>query len=1023
MPRDLFEENPRDLFAEAGIVRTASPVEAQLSQMAGKIPSGYQYNESGQLEPTGKGIIQPGLEQPVKPATGVLDYITRVIPESGYRTVVGLAEMPYQVIKSYTDPIIEGIVNPPKTPLRKEELYKKSFTQPLTGVVEPTLKNLEGVSRFVGEPLGIYGWEALKKRWATDPVGSVVGILPLIGNIFNIAKARGIKPQEAMVEIAKLSEETGQPISALLKAENRFKPAGGLKPRDLFEEQAKAKQEPYIEPTIFKPEEVQQGTPVELGGLQTIYETLMGEKKVVDKLPKYARSVNLERQNIPEPYKQFEVKVAEEVGPKKVQTWDQTGKISEEILSDYNRAAKILEKAKKGEGLTAPEILAARQVNVNAIDRLKEMAETSTPEQFAESYNFYRDTVFKATSDASSEIGRALNIHKKEVSVDRLATAFAKLERNLNSRELEEFKKINFENPIEVKQFVKRLGDPRLKDYFYEFWYNSILSGIPTHLVNVASNTFWSAFQIPHRALMAGIDTLISPLKGSKREYFFREIPPMLAGYKSGFSKGAAGAWEAVKTGKTTEFETKWSREIGDTTLGAFERSPHESLRKVAPVVSAPTRALRAMDVWANSMAFDAEIRSLAKKEVLQRKGLSTEAGQTLYSELIKNPTESMMKDAGEFSKYSTFMDDPGKFTQWIIQGRDVIPGGRLVVPFVNTIANLFKRGIEMTPVLGPIKAKGKLTTDLLAKQIEGSILALYIMHKLKDGQITAGAPRPQSERDAFFRSGKLPWAIKLGDNWYQYRRAEPFNTVIASVATAYENINKALNKEKEGTEIFADTADGIVSNLLDSSYLQGITNLLDKYGQRKGMIQRTFASFVPFSGFWRSVNRAYEATTQGEPKVRDTGSWQGAFSQVIPGLGENLPPKMNVWGKEISIPGGVLRQWLPYKYSEELNDPTEKELARLNIYPGFPKQKLTVAGEKIELSDEEYRDYCLYYGSIAKELIDGVIQTETYRVLDDDKKSKLLDSTLTKVRNKVLLNVKKEHLKTLIEEEENGLP
>jgi hypothetical protein len=284
-------------------------------------------------------------------------------------------------------------------------------------------------------------------------------------------------------------------------------------------------------------------------------------------------------------------------------------------------------------------------------------------------------------------------------------------------------------------------------------------------------------------------------------------------------------------------------------------------------------------------------------------------------------------------------------------------------------------------------------------------------MNKINEGRITGSAPKDQAERDAFFRSGKLPWAIKFGDNWHQYRRVEPFNTVIASVTVAYDNIKSAIKKEKTSTEIFTDTANGIVSNLLDSSYLQGVTNLLDKYGQRKGMVQRTFASFVPFSGFWRSVNRAYEAATQGEPKVRETNSWLGAFSQVIPGIGETLPPRMNVWGKEISIPGGVLRQWLPYKYSKESDDPTEKELARLGIYPGFPKQKITISGEKVELSKEEYRDYALYYGSMAKELIDGIIATDAYKAMDDEKKGKYLDSKLTSVRENTLKAVKKEHI------------
>ena len=78
----------------------------------------------------------------------------------------------------------------------------------------------------------------------------------------------------------------------------------------------------------------------------------------------------------------------------------------------------------------------------------------------------------------------------------------------------------------------------------------------------------------------------------------------MLAGYKSGFKPGAKRALETVKTGETPiGFDTKWEMELGSI-ISAYERSPHKTLRKIAPLISAPTRGLRAMDVWANSIAF-----------------------------------------------------------------------------------------------------------------------------------------------------------------------------------------------------------------------------------------------------------------------------------------------------------------------------------------------------------------------------------------------------------------------------------
>jgi hypothetical protein len=281
---------------------------------------------------------------------------------------------------------------------------------------------------------------------------------------------------------------------------------------------------------------------------------LSANEKVEGDLPKYARSINLERQDIEEREKRFE----EEIGnlePKSKQTWDETGEIRDEILGDILKVNKLLKKAKRRETLSAAEIDALRQLNVKAINSLKEIAESGAPKDvFDDALQRYIDNIFMPLSDASSEIGRALNIHKRYVSMARLSKALAEMERGMNERELEAFKRLDFENAYDVARFAESLGDPRFRDYFYEFWYNSILSGIPTHLVNVISNTAWSLWQIPHRALSGAVDALIVKFTGKERTRFTNEIVPLLAGYKKGFGEGARAALKVLKTGQENEW-------------------------------------------------------------------------------------------------------------------------------------------------------------------------------------------------------------------------------------------------------------------------------------------------------------------------------------------------------------------------------------------------------------------------------------------------------------------------------------
>ena len=779
-------------------------------------------------------------------------------------------------------------------------------------------------------------------------------------------------------------------------------------------------------------------TTLESGGLQTAFEAIESlikkhkkEPRVIKRKGKeipYAQSINLEKQDLPKLAKDIELMAQ---GQKKTQTWDQTGKLSKELMSDLNKTNKVIKKARGGEGLTAVEIDVMRQINANAVDSLQKMAESGmSVEKFKEQFGSYKENLFKPTSDASSEIGRALNIHKKVVSPNRIARAFSKLEKGLNKRQLDDFSKLNLDNPIEVENFLRKLSDPTLKDYFFEYWYNSILSGPPTHVVNIASNTAWSLYQIPHHLHTAMWDKVWSTFTGKARTRYVNEIIPMMAGYGTGFKRGKVAAKEMMRTGEIGEFETKWAKEIGYGAIGAWERSPHAWMRKISPAVSFFTRGLRAMDVWANSMSYDAKARMIAR-QVSNKKGLTGKEREVFERKYLKNFPDNAHETAMRYAKHNTFMDDPDAFTNIFIQAREVPAVGPIlrfgVIPFVNTLSNLLKRGLELTPGVGIAKelasAKGmkrgfeyktgtSSLAEMTAKQIEGSILALYILSKCDKLEITGPVPSSKSEREAFYRQNKKPWAIKVGDTYYQYRRIEPWNTVIASVAIAYDKIKNAKD-EKTRTEIFGEVVRGIVDNVFDSSYFQGIQRVFNKHETFKETPYRMGASLVPYSSFWRSINRSYEKATEGKVTVKEKVGWLNALSQVIPGLSGKIPAQLNIWGEEKVIPGSIFQHWLPYKWSKEKDDPTEKELARLGVYPGQPKRTIKIKGEDVYLNDAMYRNYCLDFGHKAKARLDSIVTRMSYKRIKKDKtKISLIDKVLSRYRIIARKRVIREYLK-----------
>lgn len=708
---------------------------------------------------------------------------------------------------------------------------------------------------------------------------------------------------------------------------------------------------------------------------------------------KYSGSVNLEKQLIDDEAKWLEKQVWDQHGIKiKTKNEDLTNSAKlelEKLKNDPVYYQERIDAIKGGQTPTIEEELAHRMLNAqgmqNFTDMAKKVAKGEAPKEALTAMEDALHTQYMdVTQPLANEAGKRLQMYNIEVGRSRAFKAISELETHLNERQVDDLAKIDWNNPKSVDDFVKRLPDPKLSEYLYEYWYNSILSGIPTHLVNVASNTLWAGWQVPHRGITAGVDSVLSALTGRPRERFFEEMVPLMTGNVKGIPKATRSAWDTFRSNRLSNIEDKWATEM-DTALGAFERSPSAAVRAIGVPLTVPTRALRAMDVYTNSIAYDSQVEALAVRAFKQ--GGSKGNKDEFVRSFKQKPPEWAQDEAVKYSRYTTFTDEPGAISQGIMDLRNAVPGGKLVIPFVRTVGNIMKRGMEMTPGVGLALAKGQAPSEVIAKQIEGSILTLAMFNKIQKGEIIGAAPENTEERERFYAQGKLPWSMKVGDNYIQYRRVEPFNMPISIATTAYDAIKRSKT-EDEATEIMMDTVAKVKDHVIDSSYLQGFSNLVDKRGGFKSMPQKMASSFIPFSGFFRSINRAYEAETEGSAKVYKNDEWLSAFAQVIPGLKSLQKPTLNVWGEEIPLQGGAFRQWLPYKWAQQTDDTVEMFFEKLSnnlekenkigVYPALPSQWVNHKKEKVKLDDDIYRQYVMDYGKRAKDRIRNNILGET---------------------------------------------
>jgi len=733
--------------------------------------------------------------------------------------------------------------------------------------------------------------------------------------------------------------------------------------------------------------------------------------------PKYAEksSINLERLETTDDVKHFINNLTKEqelkIGKRKV-SWEETRQKAEELGWDVGEMAKTFQK--KG-SFSAAEIEATRQVNINAITDLHEMLRTLpvertgyTPEMRAKVLDAI-DSV-RVTSRASSEVGRALNIHKKILARDEQFKEVSQMNRVLKTLEgkgikrtddvIDALRNIDFNNPSEVNRFVYNATKTRwqkMSDRAYEIWINGLLSNPLTHIVNTTSNTLTLMGQYPERLLGAGIEKAragLGILGGKTQERFMGETAQDAFSVIQGIKNGTKRFLDAMKTGKMTE--TKLETHI--STL------PPE-IQKFTP-----GRALGAEDEYFKGFIENAELNRLAFRRATQE-GLRGQAKKDRITNLLSRPTEEMLEAAAQKAKYLTYQQELGKVGSWVMRGRQTVPGLKYFIPFVRTPANIVKFALERTPANIPRivykAAKGELTGGVLsedvAKALTGSMLGFSSYLMAKEGYITGGGPKGSAERDELFRSGWLPYAFKLGDKYYSFARLEPLASILG-ISADFAELEKHM-KEDEKIKVAAAIGKSVSKNFTSKTFVQGFSNLNDaisdpgRFGEK--FIQNLGGSVIPsVSG---GITRAID------PEIREVRGILDTVKSRIPGLSETLPAKINVWGEPIERPGSpALRFLSPIQVSELKGDPIDIELLNLKINLGMPSKKV----KNIELEPNEYRQMVVDAGKIAKPELNKLVQTGWYKKLSDEEKEKEIRGVMREsredARNLALLSAEK---------------
>ncbi len=614
-----------------------------------------------------------------------------------------------------------------------------------------------------------------------------------------------------------------------------------------------------------------------------------------------------------------------------------------------------------------------------------------------------------------AEQGRALNMHKQLAQI-------------VDSGDIDMIRKAlqapgvkDMDPETFAKEWVKLPDDKAKLDWLRSqqtltrtqkaqaVFYANILSGIKTSLRNVFGTGANALFREASFVPAVGYDIIESKLLGRPREMFMGEVAPSLQGAVIGLKQGWQNAMFTLQHGYTPRMLSQFDvprPELGPLGIGKAQLGKTPA----ANPFNWPGRVLEAEDAMMFEPIYNKELfgRLFTKAEKM---GLTGAKRDAQMAEWKLNPPADV-KDAAEKAAASTlFREEPGKIANWLMDGKKKIPQLGFLMPFVKIPANIMRQSVEAMPGgafvtaqgRAALRAGGRERAEAVGRMVAGTSALGLLAYWATQGKLSGAGPSDPRLRADLMESGWKPNSVKVGDKWIDYQI--PFQSIaipLAAVANAWEQYHKD-GKAPDLGHLLAS----IGGSALDQSFLSGVSDLNAALNdpERSGAryAARVAQSAVPFSGLSRNVAQAVD------PVVREAGSTGQSVQSIVPGLSQNVPPKLSRFGEPVERPGGPLqRGFSPVTISTESDDKLIKELGRLKITSiGLPPKTLDATKNppmpKIELTTDERQQI----GRAVRTGLERLMSNPSWQQIPDDAARDMVARTVQQVRTEMIRRIR----------------
>lgn len=580
-------------------------------------------------------------------------------------------------------------------------------------------------------------------------------------------------------------------------------------------------------------------------------------------------------------------------------------------------------------------------------------------------------------------------------------------------------------------KIVQNIAD-QLPSSFKEKWdawrYISMLANPRTHVRNNAGNVGFQPVRIIKNEVAAAIESAVYAYTGGKieRTKSFLASPDL---YKAAY-KDYENVKDTLSGSKYDDVSSELQRRktifekglptkaVERLTGRTFDRGILENVRKWNSNLLEFEDAIVKRITYADSLSGYLQANGVTAQQ-LSDGAVNQELLDKARDYASKEALKATYQDRNQLSDAISAL---GSYKGDNIVRKAMSEAVSAVLPFKRTPANILARGLEYSPAglsksltydLAKVKRGQMSATDAIdniASGLTGTGLMALGAFLAASGVVTGGDGDDEKQQAIDELTGGQNYALNLPGggsvtlDWLA-PEALPFFMGVQLSDTIAEN-----GLTGDGiSSIISATAEP----MLQMSMLQSLNDLIDSvsYVDSTGKVGAVAGSAlvsylnqaIPTIG--GQIERTGENvrystyTDKGGLLPTDIQYAIGKAAAKIPGLDYNQVPFIDAWGREEStgtLPIRIMNNFLNTAYTSSMNvTAVDKEIQRLyneigdgSVVPSRADKSVTVNGETINLSGDEYVEYAKKKGQTAYNLLDKIIRTSAYKSMIDAEKA-----------------------------------